>query len=384
MRIFISYARVDKAFALRVGELIAVQHETWHDNRLYAGQNWWEEILHRLHWCEGFVYLLSPDSVRSDYCIKEFEIAAQSGKHIFPILIQENTLIPDALKDIQYVDFSTGITRDALSFLLRSIHSAELQPKNSFPVTDVSFQSEMNLEAILKHFDDAFGREEFDRAIFLLTRARENYHQSTSMNILLEAATALLEKQAYEREARREYQAIAPLIKYQRTRKLGLEAFRAFSQVFPDYDPQGFSSLLSETPPVNGHIFLSYSHKDTAIMQQLKEDLEASGLKIWVDETGLEPGLRSWKRTIQNAIDSLVCVLVILSPDAKESEWVEAELDYAETQEKPIFSIMARGNKRTAVPFGFTLTQWIDIVNKDYDMEIRKLIEIIRRRISSP
>ncbi|MDQ7034563.1 MAG: hypothetical protein Q9P01_06930 [Anaerolineae bacterium] len=34
-------------------------HELWYDERLYAGEDWWEEILRRLEWCEGFIYLIS-------------------------------------------------------------------------------------------------------------------------------------------------------------------------------------------------------------------------------------------------------------------------------------------------------------------------------------
>ncbi len=83
MRIFVSYARVDKPFCIQIVDTLDV-HETWYDQRLYAGQNWWKEILRRLDWCESFVYLLSPDSISSEYCRKEFELAQSLGKHIVP------------------------------------------------------------------------------------------------------------------------------------------------------------------------------------------------------------------------------------------------------------------------------------------------------------
>lgn len=130
------------------------------------------------------------------------------------------------------------------------------------------------------------------------------------------------------------------------------------------------------------HIFLSYSRKDDEIMRRVREALKAKHLLVWVDEEGLNPGTRSWKKVIQRAIDDTGCVVVILSPDAKESEWVEAELDYAESQGKTIFPILARGNKQNAVPFGYTLAQWIDIVEKDYESEMDKLVKSIRKHLN--
>ncbi len=63
MRLFLSYARVDKPYAIQVVNMLDI-HEIWYDQRLYAGQDWWREILRRLDWCDGFIYLLSPDSGR--------------------------------------------------------------------------------------------------------------------------------------------------------------------------------------------------------------------------------------------------------------------------------------------------------------------------------
>jgi formylglycine-generating enzyme required for sulfatase activity len=47
------------------------------------------------------------------------------------------------------------------------------------------------------------------------------------------------------REAEREYQPIVALIKHDRTRKHGCEAFVAFRQQFPNYDPENLSSICA-------------------------------------------------------------------------------------------------------------------------------------------
>ncbi len=133
----------------------------------------------------------------------------------------------------------------------------------------------------------------------------------------------------------------------------------------------------------NHEVFLSYSRRDEEPMRRVKVSLRDANLRVWVDEEGLEPGTRSWRRAVQEAIDRAGCVVVILSPHAKQSEWVEAELDYAESQKKTIFPVIISGNKSNAIPFGYTLAQWINVVEKDYTTEMQKLITAIHKRLNS-
>ena len=132
MRLFVSYARVDKPLCTQIAEMLDI-HEVWYDQRLYAGQHWWKEIIRRLNWCEGFIYLLSPESVSSEYCRKEFEIAQEQGKHIFPVLIHESTVIPEELRELQYADVSNGLTYEAVKTLLNAVAIAERTNKIKVP-----------------------------------------------------------------------------------------------------------------------------------------------------------------------------------------------------------------------------------------------------------
>src|SRR5664279_5618091 len=100
MRLFISYARVDKPYCKHIIELLDM-HEVWHDQRLHIGQMWWNKIMERLDWCDGFLYLLSPDSIASEYCRNELSIAISLKKRIFPVLIHSGTKVPDEVKQYQ-------------------------------------------------------------------------------------------------------------------------------------------------------------------------------------------------------------------------------------------------------------------------------------------
>jgi Effector-associated domain 7/TIR domain len=137
------------------------------------------------------------------------------------------------------------------------------------------------------------------------------------------------------------------------------------------------------TSPVSQHdVFMSYCRRDTQIMHQVLQDLRAQGLQVWVDEEGLEPGTPAWKAAIEEAIENSRCLVVILSPDAKDSIWVARELSYAEVQKVPIFPVLACGDERGAVPIQLVASQWVD-VRQDYSGGMQKLCTAVRRHLGA-
>lgn len=127
-------------------------------------------------------------------------------------------------------------------------------------------------------------------------------------------------------------------------------------------------------------VFLSYSRKDIELMRQVRETLQDAMLRVWSDEV-LEVGTPSWLNAIQKAIENAGCLVGILSPDAKASEWVREELNYAYIQERRRFLLLARGETKTAVPFGVAQIQFADI-RKDYAVGMRKTITDIKSFLS--
>ncbi|MBI5669305.1 MAG: SUMF1/EgtB/PvdO family nonheme iron enzyme [Chloroflexi bacterium] len=242
MRLFVSYARVDKPYCIEIMETLEA-HEIWYDQRLYAGQHWWKEILRRLDWCEGFVYLLSPDSVNSQYCKQEYELACNLGRHIFPVMIREVPNLPQFLGDLQYVDFTKGINSEAVKNLLNAIYLADHEHQPNARVssirTEMVKQQQVNPATVIRIAANAMENGQYDQAVFLLRQAKANGFKSRFINLdaLLQEAETALERQTYLIEAEREYRQIAELLKHKRTNRLGWEAFEAFRRDFPDYDP---------------------------------------------------------------------------------------------------------------------------------------------------
>jgi hypothetical protein len=126
-------------------------------------------------------------------------------------------------------------------------------------------------------------------------------------------------------------------------------------------------------------IFLSYSRKDRETMLRIRTDLRVSNISVWTDEN-LTPGTPLWRQAIENAIENACCIVIILSPDAKQSPWVQRELDYATTQDKPIIPLLVRGDERNAIPLTLISAQWADL-RENYEAQFNGVLNIIKKTI---
>lgn len=123
------------------------------------------------------------------------------------------------------------------------------------------------------------------------------------------------------------------------------------------------------------HVFISYSRRNTEVMLRISHALQQANIPVWTDER-LTAGTLSWKNTIEHAIQSAFCMVVLMSPAAKTSEWVERELDYAYMLQCPIYPVLVDGSQRDAVPFELINVQYID-VRTDFDHRIQQLVHLL-------
>ena len=249
MKVFVSYARADKPYCIRIiGTLHA--HDVWYDQRLYAGQDWWQEILRRLEWCDVFLYLLSPDSVTSQYCRRELELALRLKRDIIPVMITSDTVLPDNMRDWQYVDLTDKLTVENVSQLLNAILMVERQKAAPAPVAEVEVadsraEPAANPAEAISNAVRALEKGNYRQAVRLLRQAKASGYQSRFVKIdklLIVAETALKERKQ-TREVEREYQHIVALFAFESTRQLACEALEEFRREFGDYDPRGLGKL---------------------------------------------------------------------------------------------------------------------------------------------
>lgn len=92
-----------------------------------------------------------------------------------------------------------------------------------------------------------------------------------------------------------------------------------------------------------GHIFISYSHKDTKYAHELAENLQNMGFEVWIDER-LDYGAQ-WPQELQKQLDSCSAFILIMSRHSYASEWVQSELQRAKRKLKPIFPLLLDGDE---------------------------------------
>jgi len=117
-------------------------------------------------------------------------------------------------------------------------------------------------------------------------------------------------------------------------------------------------------------IFISYSRKDIDFARKLAGDLESAGYDVWWDITDLQGG-DDWIRTIPNAIASSQFVVVVLTPDSIESEWVRKEYTQALSLRKKIIPIML---VPCSVPFALNTINFVNFATGEYADNFKKLL----------
>jgi len=86
--VFISYSRKDLPFARKLFDSIkALDKEVWADfEDIPKAADWWKEIQAGIDASDSFIFIISPDSVRSDICRQEVDHAMSKGKRFLPLL----------------------------------------------------------------------------------------------------------------------------------------------------------------------------------------------------------------------------------------------------------------------------------------------------------
>ncbi len=122
----------------------------------------------------------------------------------------------------------------------------------------------------------------------------------------------------------------------------------------------------------NPYVFVSYAHKDNKKVLDLIKLLKRKMCRIWYDE-GLTPG-GSWNDDLANHISKCECVIIIITNNSIQSQYVKSELNYAISLNKKIYPVFL---ENVELPAGLAMmlgtTQYIHI--NDLESETNKLID---------
>lgn len=119
-------------------------------------------------------------------------------------------------------------------------------------------------------------------------------------------------------------------------------------------------SILPTAP-----VFISYSRKDNDVTRRIVRFLQREGIKIWLDNERLIPGTAVWEEEIETAIKVASAVIVVMSPDSKNSEWVRREVSLADQYHKQIFPLLVRGDEDSSISLRLITRQYVDLRQRE-------------------
>ncbi len=125
-------------------------------------------------------------------------------------------------------------------------------------------------------------------------------------------------------------------------------------------------------------VFISYSRKDQEFVRRMAEDLNrhVDG-GVWFDQSDIQPGDR-WRDQIINGIREAQVIVLVLSPDAAASQYVQMELKLALEAGKKVIPVLYRPVKLEGDLDEFVReTQFIDLQRGSYTDNFQVLVDAL-------
>src|SRR5262249_19874337 len=127
-------------------------------------------------------------------------------------------------------------------------------------------------------------------------------------------------------------------------------------------------------------IFISHSYLDNdfgiQLTQRLRRLLNNEAL-VWYDTEGGLKGGDTWWRSIVKELTDRDVFIIVLSPDAMQSQWVQRELDIALNENKHILPILYRPCEVRA---DLKILQMVSFLPpKDYEVAFNELLVALSR-----
>jgi hypothetical protein len=127
-------------------------------------------------------------------------------------------------------------------------------------------------------------------------------------------------------------------------------------------------------------VFISHSSRDAGfVLARIKPVFDQAGILAWCSAMDVRAAA-DWERQIRTALSQADWFLVVLSPDAQQSDWVKSETHWAlEHMRGRIIPVMARGCDPCEVHLRLGMIQYIDF-RSDPEQAGTRLLDLIAGR----
>jgi hypothetical protein len=123
-----------------------------------------------------------------------------------------------------------------------------------------------------------------------------------------------------------------------------------------------------------GEVFISYSGKDQPLAGVLSDSLRRRGVSTWSD-LDLRAG-SDWQKEIADALRRASAVIVVVTPNSLESNWVKSEWSTALTESKRVIPAVAYGARFEDLPSPLAAIHGVSL-NEDFDRGVLQIVEAV-------
>ncbi|NET38047.1 MAG: TIR domain-containing protein [Cyanothece sp. SIO1E1] len=328
-QVFLSYSDHDRAVMDKIRKSLMRKGFTVWTNRtdIKTGTDFKAAINRGIEEANNLVYLITADSLNSDYCKAEIEHAQKLNKRIIPLLIKSDALeqIPPNLKSLQFINFANN-------------------------KTEVDYRKDIDKLVKILHQDAAY----YERHKTLLVKALKwEQHQRNACMLL--QGYSLRDAAAWLKVAK------------QHTQHSPLRIQQEF-----------IATSLQQPPDVSPDVFVCYSRSDSGFAHRLNDALQVQGKITWFDQENIASGA-DFQQEIYRGIETSKQFLFIISPNSINSTYCTDEIEYALKQNKKITSVLCQPVNPQDLHPALANIQWIDFHQKreDFDAHLGTLIRTL-------
>jgi WD40 repeat protein len=328
-QVFLAHAEEDSQVMDRIRKSLWRECFTVWTNKtdIQTGEAFEDAIKRGIEQADNVVYLLSPDSLNSQYCQQELEYALLLNKRIIPILVRETPPegMPPVLRGLHYIDLTDNVREEDYQL------------------------DESQLLKILRQDAPYYNEHKV-----LLTKALKWERQHRNPSILLRGYN-LDHAKAWLKEAKLRKQHLPTALQ----EELIAESLRQPSAISLD-------------------VFVSYSRADSDFARKLNDALQMQGKTTWFDQESIASGA-DFQEEIYRGIESADNFLFILSPRSVNSPYCKDEVEYAAKLNKRFVTVLHRQVNPASLHPELAKVQWIDFNQneKDFSANFSQLIRTL-------
>ncbi len=357
---FISYGRADsKAFAQKLEARLGQQgFRVWFDaNDIPPAVDYQNQIDDGIEKADNFLFIISPHSVNSLYCLKEIELAVKLNKRIIPLLH-----VMEISRETWQERNPQGTDEEWEAYKADGRHESY---RNMHPIIQ-------KLNWV--YFQD--GTNDFEKSladlIGLLFSHKKYVREHTQL---------LVKALEWERHQKQTSYLLVGEEKQQATAWLKLR----FKDEQPPCIPSDLHCEYITESIKNGNnlmtqVFLSYAHEDRGTMEQIRNSLRRESITVWTNTTDIQTG-EVFTEAIKRGIEQADNMVYLLSPDSLNSTYCQQELDLAVELNKRIIPVRLRETNPAQEPTALRYLHYIDLTDnvkeEDYQLDTSELLKIV-------